>query len=565
MRRLRVALVLGRARAWRSAAEWVSYAPASSTRRWPTWPSAGRCWAVGWWRGIVVRRSRVGPLMAAAGVAWFLGSFWPAALYLHRGPLVHALLVVSERPPDASAWAGWSWRRRMSTARSSRWPQPGRRRSCSVPRSWSRRSTATCGEVGPRRRARVVATVGAAGARAGARVRRGRAAGGMGAVEATLWAYEVVLVVVARRLARRPAARPLVAGRGDRPGGRSRRAVGSRSRCATGSPARSATARSSSASGSGRARLRRRSGPAVRASRPRARAARSRRSTSEGERVAVLVHDRAVLDDPALVEAVAAATRIAVANVRLQAEVQARVEQLAASRRRIVEAADAQRRRLERELHEGAERRLAAVSAHVEALAHDVDEPRARALLADVEDAARRGPRGAERAGARDPPAGADDRRAGRGARRARPPRAGPGRAQRGRRALPRRRRGGRVLRVRRGADERRQVRARVARADRACSATRRGSWLTIADDGVGRRRPGPRLGPARARRSRRGARRTAQRREPARRGHPARRRDPGRRDAPQRGVADAAARAWPSQRAGETLPSTGASVSWSR
>ena len=65
----------------------------------------------------------------------------------------------------------------------------------------------------------------------------------------------------------------------------------------------------------------------------------------------------------------------------------ARVEQLAASRRRIVEAADAQRRRLQRELHDGAERRLAAVSAHVEALAHDVEEPRARALLARRGDA----------------------------------------------------------------------------------------------------------------------------------------------------------------------------------
>jgi signal transduction histidine kinase len=107
----------------------------------------------------------------------------------------------------------------------------------------------------------------------------------------------------------------------------------------------------------------------------------------EGEhgRVAVLVHDRAVLDDPALVEAVAATTRIAAGNVRLQAEVHARVEQLAASRRRIVEAADAQRRRLARELHDGAGQRLAAVSAHVDALAHDVEEPRAQALLGDVE------------------------------------------------------------------------------------------------------------------------------------------------------------------------------------
>src|SRR3954467_15729488 len=40
------------------------------------------------------RESRVGPLLAATGVAWFLGGFATAALYLHRGPLVPALLSV---------------------------------------------------------------------------------------------------------------------------------------------------------------------------------------------------------------------------------------------------------------------------------------------------------------------------------------------------------------------------------------------------------------------------------------------------------------------------------------
>jgi signal transduction histidine kinase len=79
------------------------------------------------------------------------------------------------------------------------------------------------------------------------------------------------------------------------------------------------------------------------------------------EPVAVLVHDEAVLEDQALVEAVASAARIAVSNARLQAEVRARVIELAASRRRIVEAADAQRRRLELELREGAEQRLTRV------------------------------------------------------------------------------------------------------------------------------------------------------------------------------------------------------------
>jgi signal transduction histidine kinase len=78
----------------------------------------------------------------------------------------------------------------------------------------------------------------------------------------------------------------------------------------------------------------------------------------EGQPVAVLVHDPAVLEDPGLLEAVTAAARLAAANARLRAEVRARVEELAASRRRILEARDEERRRLERRLREGAEARL---------------------------------------------------------------------------------------------------------------------------------------------------------------------------------------------------------------
>jgi hypothetical protein len=82
----------------------------------------------------------------------------------------------------------------------------------------------------------------------------------------------------------------------------------------------------------------------------------------DGRRIAVLVHDLAVLDDPALLAAAGSAARLAVANARLQAEVGARVSEVEASRRRIVEASDEQRSRLERELREGAERRLARVA-----------------------------------------------------------------------------------------------------------------------------------------------------------------------------------------------------------
>ena len=85
--------------------------------------------------------------------------------------------------------------------------------------------------------------------------------------------------------------------------------------------------------------------------------------TAAGEPLAVLVHDRHVLADPALRADVAAAARFAVANARLQAEVRAKVAAVEASRRRLVTAADDERRRLEERLRQGAERRLAEVEA----------------------------------------------------------------------------------------------------------------------------------------------------------------------------------------------------------
>jgi signal transduction histidine kinase len=105
-----------------------------------------------------------------------------------------------------------------------------------------------------------------------------------------------------------------------------------------------------------------------------------------GERVAVLVHDEALLADQELLDSVAAAARIAVANARLQAEVRARASELEASRRRIVEAADAQRRRLEAELRLGAERRLDSVAALLTD-ARDRAAPGSGAAIAEIEEA----------------------------------------------------------------------------------------------------------------------------------------------------------------------------------
>jgi len=74
--------------------------------------------------------------------------------------------------------------------------------------------------------------------------------------------------------------------------------------------------------------------------------------------VAVLGHAPGLLDDEQLVDEVTTASRLALENERLQAEVRARVEELRASRARIVEAGDAERKRLERDLHDGAQQRL---------------------------------------------------------------------------------------------------------------------------------------------------------------------------------------------------------------
>ena len=81
-----------------------------------------------------------------------------------------------------------------------------------------------------------------------------------------------------------------------------------------------------------------------------------------GVPLAALVHDPAVARDPELLTAVSAAARLAVTNVRLRAGIRDRAARIAASRRRIVEAADRQRRDLETELTAGTVDRLAEVA-----------------------------------------------------------------------------------------------------------------------------------------------------------------------------------------------------------
>ncbi|HEX2102813.1 MAG TPA: sensor histidine kinase [Solirubrobacteraceae bacterium] len=82
----------------------------------------------------------------------------------------------------------------------------------------------------------------------------------------------------------------------------------------------------------------------------------------DGKRVGAIVHDAALRDDPTLLRAAAAAAALQLENERLEAELRARVEELQSSRARLVEVSMFERRRLERDLHDGAQQRLVALS-----------------------------------------------------------------------------------------------------------------------------------------------------------------------------------------------------------
>jgi hypothetical protein len=78
----------------------------------------------------------------------------------------------------------------------------------------------------------------------------------------------------------------------------------------------------------------------------------------DGAPLAAMIHDTALADEHELVQAVAAAARLGLENEQLQAQVRAQLEEVRASRARIVEAGDAERRRVEQNLHDGAQQRL---------------------------------------------------------------------------------------------------------------------------------------------------------------------------------------------------------------
>jgi len=314
-------------------------------------------------------RAGAGPLMVASGAAWFAGDLASALLYAHRGPLVHLLLSypsgrTSSRAALLVIAAAYADGLVPDVARSE-WTTLALIAAVVLVAAWRHRAAG-----GAERRARAAAVAGAALL---------AAALGFGALErlleagagtAALWILYGAVVALACGLTAdllwgrwgRAALTGFVIDLGDQHEPRALRAALART---LGDPSLELAYRI----GGG-------AGWVDEAGRPVAApdaAGDGRRAVTliGDDRVplAALVHDPAAPADPQLVAALAAATRLAVANVGLQADIAARVQEVAASRRRLVEAGDEERRRLGELLGDGPEARLAEVAERLEQLA----------------------------------------------------------------------------------------------------------------------------------------------------------------------------------------------------
>jgi signal transduction histidine kinase len=105
----------------------------------------------------------------------------------------------------------------------------------------------------------------------------------------------------------------------------------------------------------------------------------------DGRRLAAIIHDASLEDARDLVRTVGAAAAMTLENERLDAELRAKVAELRASRSRIVEAGYEQRRRLERDLHDGAQQRLMALGINLRLVRERIEgDPREAAELLDA-------------------------------------------------------------------------------------------------------------------------------------------------------------------------------------
>jgi signal transduction histidine kinase len=321
--------------------------------------------------------SRSGPLSVLAGVAWFAGDVTDALLYAHRGPLVHLLLSyptgrVRSRAGAVVIGAAYVDGLIPELARSE-WPTIALMAVVVTVAVWRHRTAG-----GVERRARAAALAGAVMVGGTLALAASVRLAGVDLDAAAAWIYYAAVAVTAAGLSAdllwgrwtRAAVTGFVVDLGDRFEPDALRAALARS---LGDPDVEVAYRVAGVGDwvdeAGRVvRLPDGEGRAVTL------------IHDEGEAVAALVHDPAALADRELVDSVAAAARLAVVNVRLQAEIAARIGEVAASRRRLVEARDDESRRLGDQLHAGAEQRLAGLRARMSRLAGERDGEAAEIL-----------------------------------------------------------------------------------------------------------------------------------------------------------------------------------------
>jgi signal transduction histidine kinase len=101
----------------------------------------------------------------------------------------------------------------------------------------------------------------------------------------------------------------------------------------------------------------------------------------DGQPLAVVLMDASLEHSPALVDAALTACAMSMENARLHAELRTQLDQVGASRARIVEAGLAERSRLERDLHDGAQQRLLALAMGLASLEQRTTDPGSLAML----------------------------------------------------------------------------------------------------------------------------------------------------------------------------------------
>jgi len=324
------------------------------------------------------RNRSAGALAMAVGAAWFLGGVVPGGLYWHRGPLVHLLLAYPRWRPRtrlgmASVGAGYVvavatpvWRDERASITL----------ACALAAAVLWEYAGAVGHTRHRRTHALQATAALSLVLIAGAVARLAVPEGNAAIPALL-AYEAVLCGAALGLASglwrsgSPAITDLVVDLGETRSGPLRDALPR----VLGDPSLQIGYWVDSTGGyvDDAGRPVSTPGPGE-----------DRSATTielEGRPFAVLVHDAAVLEDPSLVAVVGTATRLTASNAALQAEVRAQVDELTASRRRLVVAAAEERARLEERLERGAEQHLVKILATLRTASPDrADEHLVKAM-----------------------------------------------------------------------------------------------------------------------------------------------------------------------------------------